>query len=341
MAQKRRYYTVLPSAPASTLCALAQQAESMGLEGVWSPQVYNNPFLPLAAVAASTQRLQLATAVALAFVRSPLETAQNAIDLDRLSGGRFTLGLGTSIRHWNESWYGVEYSERPVARLRECVEVIRLVIAKAHQDEPLHFQGRFYNLRLDDYRPPPPLRENLPIVLASLVAIMARTAAEIADCVIGHPMCSERWLREEIGSAVAEGLRRSGRERKNFNVGMMRFVAISSDREQARRDAAGTVGFYAAMEQYEPYFSSHGFQAEAHRLHELYRQSDFGGMVETMPDEMVSTFAIYGTANEARRRVDQLWEHVDCLCLVPPYFFVPPDRFMQYAMAINETLYTP
>lgn len=86
---KRRYWGVIgPVMPANMLAQVAKQQEDMGLEGTLAAQVYGPPWSCLAAAATATSRLQLASAVALAFTRSPFETAIAAMDLDRMSGGR-------------------------------------------------------------------------------------------------------------------------------------------------------------------------------------------------------------------------------------------------------------
>src|SRR3990170_6849524 len=129
---KRSFWgTVSASFHADVLVAMAGQMEEMGMEGVFAPQVYGPPFVPLAAAAAVTQRVKLASGIALAFTRSPFETAMAAMDLDRLSGGRFILGLGTSVRSWSEGFFGMPY-DRPLGRLREVVAIIRAVVKSGH-----------------------------------------------------------------------------------------------------------------------------------------------------------------------------------------------------------------
>jgi alkanesulfonate monooxygenase SsuD/methylene tetrahydromethanopterin reductase-like flavin-dependent oxidoreductase (luciferase family) len=83
--------------PAPLLTSLAQLADCRGTHGIFVPQVYGPPFSALGAIAAVTERVQLASGIAIAPVRSPFETAMAAIDLDRISNGRFILGLGTSV----------------------------------------------------------------------------------------------------------------------------------------------------------------------------------------------------------------------------------------------------
>ena len=125
----KRYWGVLPPQPAAQLVAYAKQAEAWGLEGLWGIQLPGPAFLPLATAAAGTERLKLGTGVALAFTRSPLETAMSALDLDLISGGRVVLGVGPSVQFVNEHWHGVRY-EKPLKRLREAVTLIRLIFGQ-------------------------------------------------------------------------------------------------------------------------------------------------------------------------------------------------------------------
>ena len=98
--RRRRYWGFVSALPAPVVCMVAKQAEEQGLEGIFAPQVMGPPWVPLAAAAAVTERLKLASGIAIAAVRSPFETAMAALDMDRLSGGRFTLGLGASVLSW-------------------------------------------------------------------------------------------------------------------------------------------------------------------------------------------------------------------------------------------------
>ena len=115
----RRYWGVLTPQPAAQLVSYAKQAEAWGMEGLWGIQLPGPAFLPLATAAAGTERLKLGTGVALAFTRSPLETAMSALDLDVISGGRVVLGVGPSVQFINEHWHGVQY-DKPLKRLREA-----------------------------------------------------------------------------------------------------------------------------------------------------------------------------------------------------------------------------
>ena len=104
--EKRKYWGFVRPMPASILVALAKQAEDRGMQGLFAPQVYGPPFLPLATAAAVTERVQLASGIAIAATRSPFETAMAALDLDQISGGRFILGLGASVLSWSRGVFG-------------------------------------------------------------------------------------------------------------------------------------------------------------------------------------------------------------------------------------------
>ncbi len=242
-----------------------------------APQVYGTPFVPLAVAAAATSRIRLASGIALAFARSPYETALQAMDLDRISGGRFTLGLGCSIRSWSEGFYGMPYG-KPLAHMREVVEVIRMVIAKAHTGELKRYDGVYHHHDFSELQPlPPPLRTDLPIWIAALRGPLVSLAAEIADGVMGHPIWSVPWATTKIPKALERGLKRGGKQRSNIEFQIGLWVAISNDRAEAINDGRATVAFYAGMAQYEEYFAAHGFREEARSLQELCQERHHSG----------------------------------------------------------------
>src|SRR3972149_394907 len=128
------------------LLPVAKRAESLGLDTLWSQELHSTPFVPLAAVAAHVRRVRLGSGIALAFVRSPLETALTALDMDALTDGRFMLGLGTGVQRLNERWHGVQNYGRPAPHLKECVQAVRMIIEKAHLGQPLRYKGQYYDI---------------------------------------------------------------------------------------------------------------------------------------------------------------------------------------------------
>lgn len=338
-AKRDRYWTVITPSPAPVLTMQAKMAEEAGLEGIFAPQVYGPPFVPLAAAAAVTSRVRLASGIALAFVRSPFETALAAMDLDRISGGRFTLGLGASVRAWSEGMFGMPYG-KPLEHMREVVEIVRLVIAKAHTGELKRFQGRYHQHDFTQMQPPAaPVRTSIPIWIAALRAPLITLAAEIGDGVMGHPIWSIPWALEKIPPALQKGLNRAGKRRSDVEFNVWLWVAVSNDRRQAIEDARATVAFYAGAEQYEEFFAAHGFREQARRAQEGVKRGAYTSVKHLIPDEMVETFVVCGDADETRRKIEPLWQVADSLTLVPPAYDLPADKVMTYAAAIASTFY--
>jgi probable F420-dependent oxidoreductase len=335
---KRYWGTVTP--PAGPLLAMqAKMQEDAGLEGLFAPQVYGPPFVPLAAVAAVTSRVKLASGIALAFVRSPFETAMAALDLDRISGGRFVLGLGSSVRSWSEGFFGMPYG-KPLEHMREVVEIQRLLFSKAHTGELTTYEGKYHRLDFSELQPPqPPLRTEIPIWIAALRGPLIALGAEIADGVIGHPIWSIPWLTEQIPAHLKRGLDRGGKKRSDIEFNAWLWVAVNNDRAQAIEDARATVAFYAGMQQYEEYFAAHGFGDEARRLQDGVRRGDYLSVAHAVPDEMAQTFVICGTADEVRKKIEPVWETADSVTLVPPAYGLGMDKLAAYSGAIASTFY--
>jgi probable F420-dependent oxidoreductase len=338
---KRRYWgTVTAAAPVAVLTAQAKMAEDAGLEGVFAPQVYGPPFVPLSAAAAVTSRVRLASGIALAFVRSPFETAMAAMDIDRLSGGRFTLGLGCSVRAWSEGFFGMSYG-KPLEHMREVVDIVRRVIAEAHTGDLQPYDGKYHKHDFSQLQPlPPPVRTDIPIWIAALRGPLVSLAAEIGDGVIGHPIWSVQWATDNIPASLKRGLERGGKQRSDVEFNTWFWVAVNNDRAEAINDSRATVAFYAGAEQYEEYFAAHGFREEARRAQDAVKRRDYTAFAEVIPENMVETFAVCGTPDEVRKKLEPVWDVADSVTLVPPAYNLPPDKLMAYAGGIANTFYS-
>ena len=124
--------------------AHARRLEALGVDGAFTFEGPHDVFTPLVLAATATTSLELATNVAIAFPRNPVQLAHQANDLQLLSGGRFTLGLGSQIRAQIEKRYGASF-DRPVARMREMVGALRAIFATWETGVPLDFRGDFWS----------------------------------------------------------------------------------------------------------------------------------------------------------------------------------------------------
>jgi len=335
---QRRYWGFLGPMPAKALAAVAQQMESQGLAGIFAAQVYGPPWIPLAAAAAATDRIQLASGIAIASARSPFETAMAAIDMDRLSDGRFVLGLGASILAWSRGVFGAP-DHKPLAHLRETVAAVRHIVRGAHKGLA-PFEGRYYRADFAELQPTaPPVREEIPVWVAALRGPAVRLAAEVADGVMGHPMWSLDWAVERIQPDLAAGLARGGRKREEVELNLWLWCAPNPDEAEAIEDSRLTMAFYAGMKQYESFFVDHGFGDVARRLQEFISQGDAASGARVVPDEMVRTFVLCGKPDRVRERVERAWTVADSLCLVPPVYGLSPEKQIFYAGETAKLFY--
>ncbi len=336
----RHWSLLTPFVSGPVLAEQARSLESAGLAGVAFPQIYGAPWVPLGYCAAVTSRLALQSGVLPAFSRSPFETALTAVDLDRICGGRFVLGMGPSYREWNRDWYGMPDWGQPVAHLRETIEVIRMVVRKAHTGELDRYDGVYHRHDWSSFPgTAPPLRTEIPIWIAANRLGLVRLAGEIADGLMSHAMWSVEWTLRKGHLALLAAIARAGRERSSFHWQAAYWVAVNDDRREAIADARTTVAWYAGLPQFQPYFAAHGFEAEAKACQAAIARKDVSGAAAAVPDAMAETFVILGSADECRRKLEPIWTIADSFMLIPPVWGLSPEKIEVYASAIARTFF--
>jgi probable F420-dependent oxidoreductase len=309
------------------------------LEGIWCSQTFGAPFGTLSAAAVAGKQLKLGTGIALAFVRSPLETALNIMDLDLISGGRAVLGLGSSAQSLTEGAFGMPYG-KPLKHMREVIGLIRLLIAKAHTGELGVLEGEYHRLDLRHFRTfAPPVRTDIPIYLPAVFEKACALAGEIADGLLGHPLWNDQWINQQTGPALQRGLAAGGRQRSAVTLNLQVFVAVNPDRRAAIEDARPTVAYYSQSSQYLRYFDEIGFGAEARALQECFARGDLAGMVAACSDAMVDSIAIVGPADEVRRRVLERTREADACTPVIPHYALAQDKLDYYTAGIANLFY--
>src|SRR3712207_6174964 len=153
----------------------ARAAEDLGFAGLWTSETKHDAFLPLAIAANETREIELGTSVAIAFSRSPMETAQTAWDLQDLSDGRFLLGLGTQVKAHITRRFSMPW-DRPAAQLREYILALRAIWESFQSEGPLDFEGEFYRhtLMTPFFNPGPIQHPEVPIFIAGVNTRLAR-----------------------------------------------------------------------------------------------------------------------------------------------------------------------
>ena len=323
---------------AAAIAAFARAAEDAGIARLWAPELYRSATVPLAVAAGATERIGIATGIALAFTRSPMVTALEALDLDEASGGRFTLGLGAGVRRLNASWHAAAY-EPPLRRMREMVAAVRELMAALTGGRDARSAGRIYDidvrgLRREARAPRPPV----PVWLAAVLPGMTRLAGEVADGFLDHPVTSPDWLRETTLPALRAGAARGDRPVPEV-AGSLICAVSAADPDGARRAAAATVGFYATVRTYAGMFSEHGFAARLPGIREAFLAGDVDRLVEAVGPEMADAFSASGTPDEVRERA-RAWEGLaDRLWATPPHHGQPPAAVAAWQAGILEAFH--
>ncbi len=280
---------------------IAGAAEAAGFAGLWSSEVNHDPFMQLALAATRTRRLELGTAIALSFTRSPMVLAYTAWDLAAMTKGRFILGLGTQVRAHNERRFSVAWSA-PVPRLREVIEGLRAIWHAWRTGERLHYRGEYYQFTLmTPFFTPPRHNYPIPVYIAGVNAGLCRLAGELCEGFHVHPLNSARYLAEVVRPAIQEGAERAGRRLSDVVVSASVFVVAGEDNRQAalmRELVRQQISFYASTPSYRVIFEIHGWEEVAEELSRLAARKRWGDMPSLISDEMVETFAIVAPLEE-------------------------------------------
>jgi probable F420-dependent oxidoreductase len=304
--------------------ARARELEAAGYDGAFTFEGPHDPFLPVLFAAEHTERLELATAIAVAFARSPMTLAQTAYDLQLASEGRFILGLGSQIRPHIEKRFSMPWS-KPAARMRELALAIRAIWACWHEGASLRFEGDFYRhtLMTPFFNPGPNPYGPPRLWLAGVGPAMTEVAGEVADGFLVHPFSTERFLREVTLPALERGLKRRHRTRDEFEIAFPLMI-VTGDSETERAPAEDAVrrqlAFYGSTPAYRRVLDVHGWgdlQPELNRLSKEGAWEEMGGLID---DDLVDVFTVQGTPEEIAPRVlDRYGDLVDRISFNAPY----------------------
>lgn len=308
--------------------AIARQVEAYGFSGLWTSETAHNPFLPLTHAAAATERIDLGTAIAVAFPRSPMITAQIAWDLAAQSNGRFILGLGTQVRPHIEKRFSTSWTA-PAPRLREYVESLRAIWDTFQTGAPLRYRGDHYTFRLMTpfFNPGAIEHPDIPIYIAAVNDQLCRLAGEICQGLHVHPFHTVRYLREVVIPNVERGAQAAGRTRTDVALSCAIFVCTGKDAAETAENTAAVrtqIAFYASTPSYRPVMELHGWGDLAEQLSGLARHGKWAEMGALIGDDVLQAFAVIAPPDELAHAVKARYDGL--LDRVGYYFaFAPED----------------
>ncbi len=286
---------------------IALQLEQQGFDRAITFEGPHDPFFPILQSAERTERIELATGVAIAFARNPMIVAQIANDLQALSQGRFTLGLGSQIKPHIERRFSMPWS-RPAARMREFVQAVRAIWHAWETAEPLRFEGEFYThtLMTPIFNPGPNPHGMPKILLAGVGPKMLEVAGETGDGLFIHPLNTPSFLRDILHPALERGFAVSGRKRADFEISCQTITMMGTNDEQiasARNQAKGQLSFYGSTPAYKVVLDHEGWGDIQPELRRMSKQGKWIEMMSLISDDMLDTIGVSGTPSELGRKL--------------------------------------
>jgi F420-dependent oxidoreductase-like protein len=311
--------------------------ERAGLDIVFVPEAYSfDAVSALGYLAASTQRVELASGILQLYTRTPTLTAMTAAGLDYVSDGRFTLGLGASGPQVIEGFHGVPY-DAPIARTREVVDICRRVWRR----ETLQHQGKHYKIPLPADQGTglgkalklinKPVRERIPILLAALGPKNVELAAEIAEG--WQPIFYLPEKAQDVwGKALAAGRANRDPALGELDVYAGPALAIGENVEPLLEFVKPHLGLYIGgmgakgKNFYHTLATRYGYGPQADRIQELYLSGDKEAAAKAVPDELVRDVSLIGAPGFVKERVAAFREAGVTTLNVAPIAATPADR---------------
>jgi F420-dependent oxidoreductase-like protein len=294
--------------------AHVRRLEDIGVEYLWTGEAYSaDAVSTMGFLAAATRKAQIGSSILPLYSRTPTLLAMTAVGLDKLSRGRFVLGLGASGPQVIEGFHGVPY-DAPLARTREIIEICRSVWRR---DRLVH-QGANYQVPLGEGKGTGlgkalkildhPVRERIPIYVASLGPKNVEMTAELAEGWLPLHYWPDR-AHELWGPALEAGLAKRPADLAPLEIVSGGSLAIGDDVVGLRdRDRPMLALYYGGMGAvgknfYNDVLRRYGYEEEAEQIQELYLGGHRKEAAALVPDELIAGMSLVGNAGYVKDRV--------------------------------------
>ncbi|MDI6889104.1 MAG: 5,10-methylenetetrahydromethanopterin reductase [Methanocellales archaeon] len=283
----------VPDIPVDALVSHCVLAENNGFDAIWITDHYNNRsvYATLALVAKRTKQVKLGPGVTNTYHIHPALTASAIATIDEISNGRAMLGIGAGDGSTLSS-LGVQIN-KPVARLKEAVEIIRRLL----NGDRITFNGKFFvvkDAKLTFKRP------NIPIYIGAQGPVMLKTAGAIGDGVLinaSHPADFKYAIPKVKESAP-----------KDFDIAAYASFSVDKNAEEARKAARPAVAFIAAGSPPEVLERHNISPADVAPVKNALARGDFRAAFSSVTDQMIDAFSIHGTPDHCIQRVKKLFD---------------------------------
>ena len=286
-----------------------QEADKLGVDQAWSAEAWGmDAIVPLAYLAAKTEKIKLGTGILQISSRVPSMMAMTAQSLDTVSKGRFILGLGVSGPQVVEGLHGASFA-KPLSRLRECVEILRIALA----GEKIAFEGEHYLLPRPGgegkaIRLSQPPRPELPIYLATLGPKSLQMTGELANGWLGTCFLPEH--ASVFLDDLSTGTKKAGRSLNDIDIQAGGYFEISDDVDglinKLRPGMAFTLGAMGSAKTnfYNDAYCRAGYEDVAKEVQSLWVAGNRDEAIRHVPDELITMSNFIGTQSMVEERLD-------------------------------------
>ena len=320
---------------ASAQLEVVREAERLGYDSVWAAEAYGSDAATvLAWLAAHTNTIRLGSAIFQMPARTPAMTAMTAATIDQLSGGRMTLGIGSSGPQVAEGWHGQRFAHQ-LQRTREYVAVVRMALAR----ERVSIAGDTIELPLPD-GPGRALKltigtaqERIPIYLAAIGPRNTQLAGEIADGWI--PMFFSPAHVTELRALLNEGAACAGRSLEGFEIAPSVNAFVCDDLELARDVMRPVLALYVGgmgsreRNFYNQLVQRYGFEDAAREIQDLYLDGKKEEAAAAIPDDLIDLISLCGPREAVRERIAAYRESGVGTLLITPMALDAEQRIAQ------------
>ena len=293
---------------------------STNIDSIWIPETWGmENFSMLSAVSEKTTTQKIGSSIINIYSRSPSTIAMGAMTVDSISKGRLILGLGTSSIPIIEDYHGAIF-EKPVQRMKEYVEIIRLILS----GKPINYSGQIFNLKNFTSLIKPP-RNTIPIYLAAINQKMVDLTWSIGDGVIFYLRPLDE-MKQTISKMQAK---------KNIDVACQIITCISEDSDDAILRAKKTLAFYISVGKiYREFLENNGFKNETNNIFNEFKKSGFKSNHELVTDSMLDSLCISGTPEESKNKLQNF---IDAGISLPIIQFNPVGDTLESFMLLKKT----
>ena len=272
-------------------------AEQLGYHSVYTTHLAGRDSLTvLAAYANVTDTIRLGTGVLPIYSRSPVATAQQAVTIDEISGGRLTLGIGVSHKVTVENWYGSSIG-RPVREMRDYLGILRAVFHGEDPPESEKFPTRFHFLGVQP-------RADMPIYTAGLSPKMLELAGELADGVVLW-LCNPEYIRDVVVPHVREGRRKAGKDLDGFDIVAAIPTAVTDEVDGARATLRADLSPYFLLPFYRKMIERSGYDTDVRLFDEAMERGDASAAAIAISDGFLENLAAIGPPDIAAAAVER------------------------------------